>query len=106
MAKEFEMIKSLFDLTGKFHECECQILQNKDGFYKIRIKEYGYWRDITHNDTVMAIIGKGNPETHVFYNEKLLQEFLDKYFLSKPPQIEEEKELKIDNNWEIIEEKP
>jgi hypothetical protein len=82
---------------GKPHE----VLKNKDGVYKIRIEEAaGYWRDVTWNDTAIAIAGRGNPDTRYFSSRSEVDGFIQKYWHGEPDYFESPKSPKVDQKWE------
>jgi len=93
----------ILDNHGKFKSTQKKVLKNTDGFYKIRIKEWESWRDLTHDDTAMAIAGKGNPETRIFTSEVDLKQFIRDYWESEPATFNRKSVPVINQDWEVCE---
>lgn len=93
-----KMIKSL---GGVFKGHQRKVLKNSQGIYKIQVRKTPdhEWRDVTYNDTALAIAGKGNPDTHLFFSISAVAMFVTQHWERESTYFEDETEIEVLDDW-------
>lgn len=97
------LLKAIASTKGRFYDFEYKVLENSQGFFKIKIKDHSGWRFILDEDLMMAIVGSHVSKDQLFFTPAEVNTFIDEQIKLNPvDEISNYETPKVEDDFQEI----